>query len=535
MRLLRMTLVALGALALAGCSEGQTQSGCKTDPDCPDHTYCAANGKCASQCTTGAQCTSGQCSERGRCLVFDSGGDATKLDAKGDGKATDGKPIDLGPGKDNKQIDKLAVDHAKLDTKPVVDVKPWPDVSKPDLLKTDTKKADGTSPTTCTQIIGKACTASGGECGTVGTCLLTSTNNGICTCSCTVDDPATPLVNEDSCPDLSKNICGSVEMSSGAIQSYCFHKCQPKIGASDCSAGIACDPVAGAYAGIWDKAICFFPGCTKDADCPVTTSTTCNTTTPSCPTGQACLALVSTSTQGRCAKPGTCDLVSGLCAAHSLGKATAQIGDPCKDDTECAGNMTCQIELDMATLGAKKQGGTCTSDSDCCSGVCSSAGTCTKGLCMVKNRNGYCTIQGCIFASTLTQSACPSGSLCNIFYTAGLCQKACTMATASSCRGNAADLFGDYECRAWNNLTLGGTPVTTAPVCDFGPSMTCNTLQASLLDCTTVGDYSSSSNPTQMGCRTLDNKTTTDLYDPTGLCLDTTSSGTVYRSPLPTP
>ena len=44
---------------------------------------------------------------------------------------------------------------------------------------------------------------------------------------------------------------------------------------------------------------------------------------------------------GICVKPGKCDLTSNLCAPHSLGKPTAKIGDPCKDDTECAGNMVC--------------------------------------------------------------------------------------------------------------------------------------------------------------------------------------------------
>jgi hypothetical protein len=544
-RRLLITL-ALGAFALAGCSTGQAPAGCKTDPDCPDGKYCAASGACVSQCKTGKECTSGQCSPRGRCVIADGGGDLARLDLIADRNTTDGRPSDLRPGKDAKpwpdgkpQLDKPPADQSKPDVKPVVDVKPVIDVKpSPDLKgdrKNDRYNVDGTAPSTCAQIIGKTCTSSGGQCGTVGTCLLTSTNDGICTCSCTVDDAATPLVNEDSCPDLSTNICGRIAMASGTKQPFCLRKCQPKLGSSDCSAGIACDPLAGSYAGIWDATVCLLPGCTMDADCPVVTSVVCNTATPTCPTGQACLALASTGTQGRCAKAGKCDLASGLCAAHALGKATAKVGDPCKDDTECAGNMSCQLELDMAALGAKKQGGSCTKGSDCCSGVCSAAGTCTTGLCLVQNRNGYCAIQGCAFAGTLTQRACPSGSLCNFLYDGGLCEKTCTLATASSCRGNASDLFGDYECRAWDNLTIGGTPVATGPVCDFGASMPCDLLQASKIDCTTVGDYSSTSNPTQMGCRTLDNKATVDPYDPTGLCLDTTASGTGFRSPLPTP
>jgi hypothetical protein len=146
-------------------------------------------------------------------------------------------------------------------------------------------------------------------------------------------------------------------------------------------------------------------------------------------------------------------------------------------------------------------------------------------------------VQGCEFSATLPTRACPSGSICNKLYAGGLCQRSCSLGTASTCRGASGDLLGDYECRAWDNLAMGGVPVASGPVCDHGPSMPCNLLEASKLDCTSVADKSNIfvPNPTKMGCRSLGNIALTNPYDPYGFCLDDTSSGSQLRNPLPTP
>lgn len=526
-----LTAAALAlALAAASCSEGGSSSlSCKKDTECPKGMYCGANSRCATDCLAPKDCPTGMtCSDKGKCVTArDQGSDAV-TDTRPGGDLPSGKDVtpwvDQSPAKDVKPW----VDQPKLVDLPKGDLPKGDLPIKPDLKKPDLGKQDGTPVTGCAGIIGKVCTSAGGQCGTAGSCLLTSSTAGICTCTCTTDDPATPLVNEDNCPDLSKNICGKVVLTGGTTQNYCLRKCNPKIGSNDCAAGIACDPASGSYVGLWQHTVCLFPGCTKDADCPVITSTICDTATTPCATGQTCVALASTTTAGRCAKAGKCDLVSGLCGVHALGKATAKVGDPCKDDTECAGNMTCAFEMDMAKVGAKKGGVACTKNSECCSDSCSM--TCATGLCTVNNRNGYCVISGCQFP-TLTPFACPAGSTCNILYLAGRCQKTCALAQKSDCRGNAADYFGDYECRAWDNLTLGGVPIAASPVCDFGTSVPCNLL-GTTLDCTDLGD---STNSTKMGCRTLDNKVTANIHDPTGFCFDDTASGTQIRSPLPTP
>lgn len=85
----------------------------------------------------------------------------------------------------------------------------------------DCSIVDPPPPSCDKSVVGKVCTSSGsvggGECGdpavTGALCLLTdevsaTENRGVCTCPCAADDPQTPLVNEDSCPDLSATVCG---------------------------------------------------------------------------------------------------------------------------------------------------------------------------------------------------------------------------------------------------------------------------------------------------------------------------------------
>ena len=377
---------------------------------------------------------------------------------------------------------------------------------------------------------GKPCTQNGNECGaSPNTCLLTSGGKGVCTCPCSVDNPQTPQ-NEDTCPSLYKNICSGIPMSSGATQYFCLRKCTPKLYANDCAGDIACLPRSTQYvSGSQTQAVCLFNGCTSNADCPVLTGQACSQTT-TCPLGQLCIPHSSATTQGICATAGSCDQVSNMCAPHNKGKPGAQVGDPCKADTDCGNNMSCRVEVNRA-LYQKKWNQPCAADGECCSGTCQS-GFCTKGLCTVDNRNGYCFIAGCVFANSMPTSACPSGSVCNILYTGGLCQRTCSLTNSFSCRGQAADRFGDYDCRAWNNLNLGGTPVTSSPVCDFGTGMTCDFLQSAQLQCSSVG---LNPNTTSMSCRSLANTVMGDPYDPTGFCLDNTASSNTTRSPIPTP
>jgi hypothetical protein len=501
----RSMVLALGLL-LSGCSSGSKT--CLTDTDCPKGQYCGAAGKCTYFCKTDQDCPGGTCSASGRCIPGTTDGPQPW---PFDGGVPDIPFVplpDLWPQPD---INPWYPDTQPWwpDLWPQPDYWPWyPDMGNP-----------------CAKV-GQPCTTSGGQCGT-GDCIVTHPDGvtGVCTCACTPDDPSTPLTVEDTCPNPGVNRCAPLG-GYGYGQGYCFKLCKPKLYANDCQGGLSCDIYSGAAVGLFDVAVCLFYGCTSGADCPVFLNKSCTTTSSSsCAAGEQCYPLVAGQTAGWCAKAGTCDSISGLCAAHVYGSTTAQIGAPCKDDTECAGNMRCMMEYDDSQY-RKKGGLSCQEDSECCSGYCQ-GGVCTSGLCLVRNRNGYCTIAGCKFASSLTTAACPSGSTCNELYSAGLCQKNCTLSDATSCRNNTADLYGDYECRAWDSLG-----VTTGPVCDFGPSVGCDFLSNSTYDCTSLGD---SSNSTQMECRGLDGQSKTNKYDSLGYCLDTTSSGTAYRSPMPTP
>jgi len=127
------------------------------------------------------------------------------------------------------------------------------------------------------------------------------------------------------------------------------------------------------------------------------------------------------------------------------------------------------------------------------------------------------------FASTLTSRACPTGSSCNTLYLGGMCQKTCDQTVASTCRGNTLDKKGDYECIAWNNLSI-----STAPVCDFGMNLACSFLQTTsgTLSCANLGtDKTAATNPTNMTCRKPDGTVLTNKWDPAGYCYDNTASG----------
>jgi hypothetical protein len=180
-----------------------------------------------------------------------------------------------------------------------------------------------------------------------------------------------------------------------------------------------------------------------------------------------------------------------------------------------------QLDLDR-----KPAGGSCSDSSQCCSGTCTSSGTCGSGApCVTLYRNGYCTIPGCNFASTLKHAACPTGSHCNRGFWEGLCQKSCTLNAKTGCRGVTGDFFGDYDCRSWDRFRLSsGGAVSSGPVCDFGFVLPCSAFGSSTLTCDSVGD---ATNSTKMSCRDLSNSTLTNPKDPAGSCLDDTTSGPV--------
>ncbi len=358
--------------------------------------------------------------------------------------------------------------------------------------------------------------------------MLTSSNlsAGACVCPCTADDLKTPLVNEDTCPgaDADKfSVCGTFDLAAGQA-SYCVKTCQPRLKGSDCAAPLRCDPRSGAVIRRHDLALCLYSGrCAKDSDCPVTTGASCDSSrTPTgCKIGETCAPLYTHLTAGRCTTPGKCDKASGLCGPHTLGDKSAKVGDPCKSDLDCGGHMACQMELDESKylLAAGKA---CKANGECCSGTCQ-GGVCAQGRpCRVLYRSGYCATLGCTFAKTLNEATCDGGSACDILHPGGACLKTCDLKQASTCRGHKNDELGDYECRAWNHLSVGGVTIASKPVCEAGYGMPCDLLAGSGFGCSSVGLQG---NPTKMSCRDDEGAALTNKYDPAGLCLDDTVSG----------
>ena len=380
---------------------------------------------------------------------------------------------------------------------------------------------------------GKPCTSANAAtmCASGGLCLLTGTT-GVCTQSCTPDNPATST-NEDSCPNKPGNMCAGVPLSDGTTKYFCMHLCSPYIGCNECDSTLVCHPQSGSLVGLSGKGVCLLTkaggsGCTNNSDCPITTGKVCDTNTGGCPSGQTCQARsqdTTWSSLGVCVKDGLCDTVSGLCKAQATGTATAKVGDPCNGDVACAPGHSCLLEFDEKKL--RKPGGySCTNGSECCSGTCTNK-YCVGGNCDLLWRNGYCAISNCAFSKTLTGAACPSGTLCNLAYRTGLCQPSCSLNKASDCRGQAKDIYGDYDCRDWSQVTYSHGKATSGPVCDMGPLMPCSSTSSTGLisKCEIFGDKT---NSTSMTCRNLKGKMLTNPQHANGYCLDTTGSG-----PLP--
>lgn len=357
-------------------------------------------------------------------------------------------------------------------------VPPWPDHGLP-----------------CSTKLGTPCTSSSGCCGGL-TCAQLPSGVGVCTKPCTPDDPTTPLVNEDNCPNLASAMCVNVDYPGSSH--YCLQKCSPALYKASCPAGLACDPRSAALTREPKTAVCFYPGCKGPTDCPVRRSEDCNLAlnTPQCvglgPT-VFCAPDLPGGAQGKCSLPGMCETTSGLCLAHGYGKPGAKVGDPCKDDLGCGGTMRCEQQ--------------------------------SGGSSVVHARNGYCVIEGCSFASSAySLKLCVAGSTCQHFFPGGRCFKTCDLKSSADCRGNPLDKHGDYECYDWSNLTIsGGYPVAEGPTCEPADSYPCSLFQGSGIDCSALGLQPN--NTTQMTCRDRVSGAVLPQHSPAGLCLDTTSSG----------
>jgi len=393
---------------------------------------------------------------------------------------------------------------AGADTTPGTDGTQKPDGT----IKPDSTKPDSTIiPSTCTAAsVGKPC-KDDSECGTGDNkCVDFGSGQGICTCPCTPDDPDTEVANEDSCPSNSKINCIAMPETT-PVQAFCFQLCSPELGKNGCTAPFACDPYITYALETYDKVVCAISGCTKDADCQVIGKDCTVANTGECATDQKCLPLSSSAPQGpgKCVGPGKCDVPSGICAPHDHGKASAKVGDPCTSDYDCAGNMNCFGEFDSSEPG--KPG-------------------------PIYFRNGYCTISNCLWESTLTSGKCPADTACNFFFVYGACEKECDMTKAETCRGVAADRLGDYECRGYNAVFSN----ILKPLCDPGPFLPCDSFAtwSTPLYCEYFSaDSTGATNPTNMGCRGLDNVVKTNNVDPAGYCLDDTPASTVLRGQNP--
>ncbi len=359
------------------------------------------------------------------------------------------------------------------------------------------------------------------DCGQGAFCQAVSKSVGLCSCECNPDDPNTPATDEDICPDGTR--CVKLSIGTPAkMLGRCLRTCQPKLDSNACAEGVACHPRSGANVGVFGAAFCLYEGCKSGANCPVTTGTDCDLASKPCPSGQSCRPFTTTLMAGQCVVDGICDPVSGLCRPHDKGKAGAEVGAPCKGDVQCGPGMFCFAEVDTGKLLGGK-GAACTDGKSCCSGVCY-AGKCLAGACPVRYRNGYCSRQDCRFAGTLPHTACPTGSSCNILLPTGACQRLCAPDNASTCRGHPDDKLGDYECRAWNNISQGPTPFASGPVCDFGKTWTCSFFAGKgSHTCASLGLLPG--NPTAMACRDLAGKKLTNPADAKGYCLDNTPSG----------
>ena len=373
-----------------------------------------------------------------------------------------------------------------------------------DLTQDDTGTTDTTVPdiTPAVTTMGKGCKLNT-DCKNKSMVCMHWTNiftyvapspQGICTKKCKKDNPDTPLVDEDDCPKGFK--CAEFDFGSSK-PTYCLQKCTVAKDTNSCekTSGLTCHPTSTRWTS-GSTNVCFYPACKTNKNCPVFIGDATCASDADCTKIKA--GAFCESSSSKCAMPGNC-LNSGICGKHTHGKATAKVGDPCKSDTDCPGNGSCLTESTSSSYIG------------------------------VNNVNGYCTVPYCKYSKVLPDYACPTGSTCHQLYYGGLCFKTCTLTDAKTCRGNAKDKGGDYECYGWDNLYASSSKkVTEKPVCMSTANWSCTSL-GTKLDCSALGI--AKTNTTKMACR---NRTTgvqlTKKNDPAGVCMDNTASG-----PFPKP
>lgn len=257
-------------------------------------------------------------------------------------------------------------------------------------------------------------------------CIQLTTGVKVCSVVCNLN-------YSDNCSSLGEFIC----VPSGAgSKGYCARRCEPTTGVNTCPPGLACDPRSVRVSRELDNAVCVYPACSTDLDCPVFLAASCGRG-QACESGAACMSVPDDETSMRCALPGVCDKGSGLCAPN-LGAGSGGPGATCTSDLDCLPQGRCDFERNT-----------------------------TAGI---YARNGYCTVEGCAFSATLTDRACPPGSTCNgRRFPGGRCYKNCVQMT--NCRGDSNDRYGDYECYIWTWPCCPGCPCAPPVTCE--PAFPC--------------------------------------------------------------
>jgi len=364
---------------------------------------------------------------------------------------------------------------------------------------------------------------------------------------CRLDIAGTPSVDEDDCKDRfgHEHVCVDLdgyagdppynppgpppEPDPGPDRRVCVRRCVPSATANPCNPEFACTPDSTRFN--FKDAVCIDVACRDNHDCPVGVSNdrTCMSDAD-CNSGadEFCVLLHDSDDDGSldigaCSVDGNCIMATGICGRHSLGDASASIGDPCQADVDCPVGGRCLNE----TVG--------TDDLD---------------VAHRAPRNGYCTMLGCRFRAASGVS-CPTGSACSHHFFAGGCTDLCDPADATGCRddldadgdptGNgvpcdvvngivsACDWHGDFDCWDWGGwaFTANGLPVVgggDAQICDYiGPvQSTCESISSGGQGCPGMAP---TGNPADMDCRDPESGAPTSSNDPAGRCVDTTTSG----------
>ena len=368
-------------------------------------------------------------------------------------------------------------------------------LARPDIGTIDARGDNGAADGSDAANFGQGCEANSNCQPGSPLCVLIDTeqNFGICTAECTRDDPATELLNEDSCP--ADFTCGTFDFG-GATFNYCLQECTPSLTTNPCPANTktTCHPDSTQFTSL-SQAVCWFSKCEDGRDCPVFAER-------GCASDQQCADLGADAfcddDSQRCALPGNCT-ASGLCGAHTRGMDGVAVGSPCSSDLDCPGRGFCRRETDS-------DGST-------------------------SHRNGYCTIRGCIFGASEPRFRCPAGSTCHRLFVGGLCHKTCDPASEQDCRAHGADRGGDYECYDWSDLAIGGVRIADRAVCQAA-TRACNTLgrdgSGELRDCSLLAP---DGNPNNMRCRASQTGVDLPPHDSRGICLDDTASGPFAPAP----